>query len=101
MEAQYNATVQVLRLTEGADDKKEYTEIYATIPCHIQPVSGETTGDVPGAYGKDFRMFCGVLGIKEGDRVIYDGNEYRVTSAQTLDFMGEAHQELTIRAFRE
>ncbi len=92
----FDKVAAIERLSAGV--KKTYQTL-STIPCHLQPISGDTTGDIQGGYGKDWLMISGESDIREGDRATIDGKAYRVTSTELLSFAGHSHRETTLRAF--
>ena len=100
----YNDTVDVKRLTavEGSSIKKEYTSFITNLACHIQPLDPSITADIEGGYGKNRLMLCSIQDIVEGDRIIYNSNEYRIAGVESFnDLPGRAnHMEILIRIFK-
>jgi hypothetical protein len=81
--------------------KKAYTENLSSFMCHVQPIDAEVGEGLSGEFGKDWIMFCPVLDIKEGDKVVVDGtNEYRVSGVEIFDMSRNPHLEVLIRAWR-
>lgn len=81
--------------------KKGYSSFLSSFPCHVQPLDSTVIQDLPGGFGKNWLLFCPVLDIREGDKVIVDGtDEYRVTGVENYDFSRNPHLEVTIRAFK-
>jgi len=98
----YNKSVEVYRL---ADDDSGYGEVYALhlaeVNCGIQTLDDRFNEDIEGSFGKDFLMMCGVVDIKEGDRVIDGEVEYRVVGVEVYDMGNNPHIELIIRTFNK
>lgn len=81
--------------------KKAYTENLSSFRCHVQPLDSEVFQDLPGGFGKNWLMFCPVLDIREGDKVIVDGvTSYRVIGVENYNFSRNPHLEVTIRTFK-
>jgi hypothetical protein len=106
IESQFTETVQVHRLVDvPGTNKKAFAIHIASLRCAIQPLEADTTQDIPGGFGKSFLMFCPVVDLKEGDRIIRDvdesgdGREYRVVASESFDFQGQSHMEVIIRIF--
>lgn len=100
IELHYNETVSVNRLTDvEGTNKKEYVEIIDALSCMIQPMDPSISQDLPGGFGKEFLMFCETADVQEGDRVIRDGKEYRVSAVEKLNWQGMDHMEVSIRIF--
>lgn len=97
----YNETVSVKRLTADSGNKKVYGSHIASLSCLIQPLDEDMTGDIPGGYGKDSMLFCGLADIGEADRIFRsDGTEYRVVGVERYDYGIEDHLEVRIRVFK-
>lgn len=100
IENHYNTTFTTKRLTDvEGTNKREYTDNLSSTACMIQPLDPSFTGDLPGSFGKEWLMFCPVVDLEEGDRVISGGKEYKVTGIETLEWQGEDHMEATLRIF--
>jgi len=96
----YNQTAVTQRQTTTTGVKKAYTNNLSTFACHVQPLDSEVVQDIPGGFGKDWLMFCPVLDIREGDKVIVDGaTEYRVTGVENYNFSRNPHLEVSIKTF--
>lgn len=81
--------------------KKAYAPLLPAFPCHVQPLEPAVTEDLRGGFGKDWLMFCPILDIKEGDKIIVeDTQEYRVSGVEKFDFSRNPHLEVLIRAWR-
>lgn len=102
IEKHYTKRFDTKRLApiEVGSIKKEYVTYLEDEPCHLQPLSDSVTSDLEGGFGKDFLMYCDILDIKNTDRIFIDGLEYRITGLETLQFKGNDHLELTVRAFK-
>lgn len=98
----YNQSAKTERedYIQGSDIKQTYVEHLDDFPCHVQPLDSEVVQDIPGGFGKNWIMFCPVVDIKEGDKVIIDGEiEYRVSGVENYNFSRNPHLEVTIRKF--
>lgn len=103
---EYNEKVDVERLSIIEDtNKKEFTTHLSDVNCAIQPLEPQISQDIDGSFGKDFLMFCEVVDIKEGDRIVRNpdqsggGEVYRVTAVESLSFRNQDHMEIQIRIF--
>jgi hypothetical protein len=97
----YNETVSVERLATVSGRKKTHSQIIASLSCHIQPADESLSGDIEGGFGKNWVLLCGDNDIIEGDRVIWNSNEYKVVGVERHKFMGQQrHMELVLRAFK-
>ena len=82
--------------------KQAYVAKLDAFPCHVEPTDSSITQGIPGSFGKMWTMFCPVLDLKEGDKLIVDEtDEYRVVGVKTFDFSMNPHCEVLIRAFKE
>lgn len=101
IEANYNSSVTVKRLTDVEETDNETYDIYLTdVPCHIQPLDEGFTEDMTGSFGKDSLLFCAVTDIKEEDLIIDGDNSYRVIGISSFTWRGvEKHMEVRIRLF--
>ena len=96
-----NAVTQREGAVGASTIKKAYVSHLTSFRCHVQPLDSEVVQDIPGGFGKNWLMFCPVLDIKEGDKVVVDGtDEYRVTGVENYNFSRNPHLEVTIRAFK-
>lgn len=104
IQSHYNETVNVERVTavEEGSIKKEYTTHLSNIACHIQPLDPTINQDIEGGFGKDKLLFCDVVDIDEGDRIINGSDTYRVVGIEKYDdFLGRtSHMEIMIRIFK-
>lgn len=105
----FDTTIRVDRLTVINDEfdvptkKKDFTVHIASLLCMIQPLDNQITKDISTGYGKEVKVFCPVSDIIEGDRIIWDGNEYRVTGVKQFSRYGSSenrHLDVTMRAFK-
>lgn len=92
-------TIEVLENT-GVTVRKEYQDYLTNVPCLIQPLEAQVTPDFEGSFGKDFLVMCGIADIKETDRILIDGLEYRITGIERHDWQGHSHLEITVRIFK-
>lgn len=69
------ASVERLTPTEADADKEQYQAVgnYGAIPINVQPASAELTAISEGSFGKTFRAFTTVSGIKISDRITISG----------------------------
>jgi hypothetical protein len=81
-------------------NRKDFVEYLTGIPCLVQPVDAELSSDIEGGFGKDFFMMCDIVDIKDGDRIVIDGEEYRIIGIEKHSFLGHEHMEIIIRIFR-
>lgn len=103
IEDRYNKTVSTQRLTDIASTKKEQYATYLTgVKCLIQPYMASYGEDLDGSTGKDYNMFCEVVDIKEGDKVIDGSDQYTVVGISTYeDGDSSHHMEVQIRKYKE
>ncbi len=106
LSAYYDKTATIKRLGFSDESgstvdlyKQDYAEHIASVPCLVQPVDATITPDIEGGFGKDFLMMCDVADIKDSDRVVIDGDEYRIVGIEHHNFLGHSHLELLIRIF--
>lgn len=105
IKSQYNETVKVERLAVvSGTNKKTFTDHISSLACVIQPLEPSISADIAGGFGKNFLMFCDVVDIAEGDRVIRNAGtanekEYRVVGVESFDLRTNKHLEVTIRIF--
>lgn len=97
----FNKVVLTERLVKDNDesptDTEEYQSYLDDIPCLIYPLEDSYGEDIQGSYGKDFIMICGILDIKEKDKVIDGWDEYIVVGLKEYNFLGTELMELRIR----
>lgn len=97
----YSKKVTIERTAETVEDgviKSDYEVVFEDIPCHIQPLTNDTTQDLPSSFGKNWLMFCDVNDIREGDRVKDGDSEYRVTGVESYEWRGKSkHMEIVLR----
>jgi len=98
----YTKNAEVKRMTDiPSTNKQTLQTIYEDVPCHVQPLEDSFSSEDDGIYGKDFLMFCDVRDIKQGDRVIICGIEYKVMSNESYSFLRRTrHMEIRIRVFK-
>lgn len=95
----YDQEVDTERLEAGTGNQKVFATNLEGLACAIQQQDSEISGDITGGYGKNWMLFCPIVDIIEGDRVIWDEKEYRVMAVDRLDFLNEDHMEVLIRIF--
>ena len=95
----FDKTVDIMRLEDTANTDNEAfgSTNVADVSCIIQPLDDSYGEDLEGSYGKDFLMFCSVIDIKQGDKVVQGATEYLVQSIESYDFVGQTHIEARIR----
>lgn len=97
----FDNSVEVKRLkdTAGTDNEDFQDHLVGddAVSCMIQPLDDSYGEDLVGSYGKDFTMFCLVVDIKQGDKIVDDGVEYIVQGVESYSFQGFSHLELRIR----
>lgn len=101
---EFNKKVQIERLSEVAGTEKEqYLSHISDVECFIHPSDESFNEDMTGSFGKDYLMFCEVLDIKEGDKIIDGVTEYRVIGVENYpEFIDSAqHLEVIIRKFKQ
>jgi hypothetical protein len=106
IEIEYDKIVDIERLVDSDESGEESMEIYdehlTSVACHIQALDDSYTEDLDGNFGKDFTMYCDLLDILEGDKVIDmgTGQEYKVVGVRRFE-QGDVddHMELRIREF--
>ena len=103
IEDRYNKTVSTKRLVDITGTEKEQYATYLTgVDCLIQPLMSSFGEDLDGRTGKDFNMFCEVVDIKEGDKIVDGSDEYEVAGVNTYeDGQGTHHMEVIIRKYKE
>lgn len=98
IEENYDRTVKTQRVTEESGSNKETYEDFLTgVECHIQPLEEGFTEDLDGNFAKDWMMFCAVLDILEGDRVVDGDDEYKVVGVESFGWDEPKHMEIRIR----
>jgi len=99
----YTKVVETQRLTDiVGTEKEEYADYLTEVNCLIQPLSDSYSEDLDGSVGKDYTMFCEVVDIQEGDKVIDGTDEYRVVGVKRYsDKSAEHHLEITIRMYKQ
>ena len=96
------ATTQRQEFMEESTIKRGFVNKLAEFPCAVQPLTPEVAAIMPGGFGKNWLMFCPVLDIIEGDKIIIDEDkEYRVSGVETYDYGINDHMEVTLTAFRQ
>ena len=97
----YTKTATVKRSVEstsGGNVKKEFEVIAENVAGHLQPASSEITQDIQASFGKNWVWFCDPTDIKEGDRMIIDEKEYRVTGVESYEWKSrKKHMEVLMR----
>ena len=93
-----NASVERLQATTG--NKQAFSVHLVSVPCLIQPLTDEVSGDLEGSFGKDFLMLSGIVDIREGDRISVESEEYRVIATEALNFGKNPHRETRLRIFK-
>ena len=96
----FDKTIDIYRLgdTEGTDDNESWAVHLADEDCQIQPLDDAfAEGLDEGSYSKDFVMFCSVIDVKQGDKIIDGTDEYLVAGVESYSFQGCSHMELRIR----
>jgi hypothetical protein len=98
IESNYDKTINTQRLTDESGDREYFDDFLTGVACHMQPLEESFTEDLDGNFGKDWIMFCAVLDIKEGDRIIDGTDEYKVVGVESFNFLDEdRHMEIRIR----
>lgn len=94
----FDNEVIIKRLEDIADtDNQAWGDHLTEIACQIQPLDDSYSEDLEGSYGKDFVMFCAVIEVKQGDKIIDNSTEYIVMGVESYDWQGFSHMELRIR----
>lgn len=95
----FDNTINIDRVgaTSGEDDTESWATHLEGVSCQIQPLDDAFSEDLAGSYGKDFVMFCGVIDIQQGDKVIDGDDEYLVKGVESYSFQGFSHMEIRIR----
>lgn len=98
----YNRTATLVRedFVSGSDVKKDFVQVGDQFPCHFQPLDETIQSDGVAAFGKNWLMFCANRDIREGDKVVILGQEYKVAGVQNYDFTHNPHLEVLLRAFK-
>lgn len=98
----FNRSCTLLRedFVSGSDIKKDFVQVGDQFSCHFQPLDEAIGQDGQGAFGKNWLIFCALRDIREGDKVVIDGGEYKVAGVQNYDFSGNPHLEVLLRAFK-
>lgn len=99
----YDNTISVKRMAVVSGNKKTFSEVLADVDAHIQPLDSEFTENTSYILGKDFQMFCGIIDLREGDRIVADSKEYKVIAVEKYDSpllnTADSHIEAIIRIF--
>jgi len=98
----FNNEVDVYRLSDVADTDNQawvaHLDGTSEVSCMIQPLDDAYGEDLEGgSYGKDFVLFCAVVDIKQGDKIVDGSTEYIVQGVESYDWQGFSHMELRIR----
>ena len=95
----FDNEVDIKRLadTSGTADNEDWSSHLSSVACQIQPLDASYGEDLEGSYGKDFVMFCSVIDVKQGDKIVDNSTEYIVAGVESYDWQGFSHMELTIR----
>lgn len=93
----YNKIVNTQRMQDDSGNTESYQDYLISIDCMFQPLDESFTEDLDGNFGKDSIMFCGILDILEGDRIIDGPDIYRVAGVEKFDHGRNAHMEVRIR----
>lgn len=96
----YDKTITVKRLATTTGAKKAFSNIATDVDAHIQPLDAEFVQNTPYILGKDFQMYCGIIDLQEGDRVVEGSHEYKVVGVEKYEMDDEDdHIEAIIRIF--
>lgn len=97
----YDQTVEVKRLEDGAGNTQEFGVHIASLACHIQPLDESIAQDLApsGGFGKAWLLVCATADIDESDRIVWSGDEYKVSGIVRYSFLGSSHMEITMRKF--
>jgi hypothetical protein len=103
IENRYNKIVSTQRMSDITGTQKEQYVTYLTlINCLIQPFQQSFGEDIDGSVGKDYTMFCEVVDIKEGDKVVDGSNTYKVVGVNHYqDSLSNDHMEVIIREYKQ
>lgn len=94
----FDNEVDIKRLADTADtDNQKWDDHLSGVYCQIQPLDDSFSEDLEGSYGKDFVMFCNVIDVKQGDKIVDGSVEYLVVGVESYSFQGFSHMELRIR----
>ena len=90
--------ISTKRLTKiTGKDNQDWQTCLASVDCNIQPLDSSYNEDLEGSYGKDYLMFCDVVDIIEGDKIISGSTEYIVKGVKSFEVINYSIMELTIR----
>jgi hypothetical protein len=94
----FDTTILTKRITaiSGTDNQDWQTNLTG-VSCNIQPLDGNYNEDLEGSYGRDYLMFCNIVDIIEGDKIIDGTDEYLVKSVKDYSVMNFSIKELIIR----
>lgn len=76
----------------------------STIDCHIQQLSDQNDSIAIANYGATHKCWIDIsMDVRDGDKVIHDGNEYQVVAIDKKDygFAMNEHRELFLRYYNE
>lgn len=94
----FDNEVDIKRLEDTTDtDNEAFQAHLSDVSCQIQPLEDAYGEDLEGSYGKDFTMFCAVIDVKQGDKIVDNSTEYLVVGVESYDWQGFSHMELRIR----
>jgi len=98
IERNYNKIVKTERLYDDSGNTESYQDNILDVDCMIQPLDESFSEDLDGNFGKDYLMFCDVLDILEGDKIIDGADEYKVSGVEKFENdRRNSHLELRIR----
>ena len=85
----FTETANVFRMERLPDShKQEEVEVLSGIPCHTQPLTGETTEDLTASFGKNWMFFSDIVDIREGDTLEISEKKYRVMGVEVYSWKG-------------
>lgn len=87
---QFNAKVNVLRITKVDDTMMGSTEVpvvlHSNLPCRINWSRGaERIMFDKNTYYRDAKLFCRVVDITVKDRISYNGTVYQIADVSNVD----------------
>ena len=97
IERNYNKIVGTKRIEDESGNVESYQDYLSGVDCMIQALDESFSEDLDGNFGKDYLMFCGICDILEGDKIIDDDAEYKVSGVEKFVHGRNSHLELRIR----
>jgi hypothetical protein len=92
----HSATISRLAVDAGANTQS-YQVIADAVPCFLQPMETQESVMVGLAVGQGFRCYLDISAdIKPSDKVVIDGEEFRVNGLNNYNYGYHAHKRASL-----